>query len=184
MDALGPKYPFGPLPPIESLNAKPSAKAQVAKAQTENVEKFVQSEKKTDTVQQDIKPSFKDTLQRKGMELKAPVDPKQEEMTKLQKAARDLESYFIYSILKKFNSANVKSSLFGKEAGSDIYMDMFFEKVADQMASTGEGLGVAKEIVNAAKAKMAGIEEMAIESSDLGIMQNKIIDRVKNLKTE
>ena len=170
MDALGPKYPFGPLPPIESPIARSATKAQ-----TENVEKSVQSDKM---------PSFKNTLQRKGMELKSAVDPNQEEMAKLKKAAQDLESYFIYSILKKFNSANVKSSLFGEEAGSDIYMDMFFEKVADQMASTGDGLGVAKEIVESAKAKMAGNAEIAMESSDLGIMQNKIIDRMRNLKTE
>jgi Rod binding domain-containing protein len=170
MDALGPKYPFGPLPPIESPNARAAAKTQA-----ESVEKAVRSDKT---------PGFKNTLQRKEMELKAAVDPNQEEMAKLKKASQDLESYFIYSILKKFNSANVKSSLFGNEAGSDIYMDMFFEKVADQMAATGDGLGVAKEIVESAKAKMAGNAEIAMESSDLGIMQNKIIDRMKNLKTE
>lgn len=179
MDALGPTYPFGPLPPIESPTAKQSSKPQ-----TLDVEKTVLPERKADTVQSDKKPSFKSTLQRKGMELKAAAVPEQNEMTKLKKAAQDLESYFIYSILKKFNAANMKSGLFGKEAGSDIYMDMFFENVANQMASTGDGLGVAKEIVESAMAKMAGNDEIAMESSDLGIMQNKIIDRMKNLKTE
>ena len=67
---------------------------------------------------------------------------KRAKMLKLKKACQQFESLFLYYMLKTMHSSSSKSSLFGKGLGSDIFMQMFDEGLAEKMAESGPlGIG-------------------------------------------
>jgi Rod binding domain-containing protein len=59
-------------------------------------------------------------------------------LLKLKKACQDFESIFIYYMLKSMRTSDSKTNLFGKGLGSDIFMQMFDEGLADKMAASGQ----------------------------------------------
>lgn len=61
---------------------------------------------------------------------------KQARIIRLKKACQQFESLFLYYMLKTMRSASSKSSLFGDGLGSDMYMQMFDEGMADKMAES------------------------------------------------
>lgn len=60
------------------------------------------------------------------------------EMMKLKKACQEFEAIFISYMLKSMRQGAEKSELFGDGLGSEIYKDIFDEKLADEIASTGQ----------------------------------------------
>lgn len=59
-------------------------------------------------------------------------------LLKLKKACQDFESIFIYYMLKSMRTSDSKSNLFGEGLGSDIFMQMFDQGLADKMAASGQ----------------------------------------------
>ena len=154
MDIPGIKYPFGPLPPPESPDNR-------------NVSQSI------NTLQSNQKNDFKSALQDKSIALdKQPEKP--DELTELKKVAEDMEAYFMYSILKKFNSANVKSGLFGESPGSKMYMDMFFEQISNEMSKANGGLGLSESIVRS-------FEEKAVDQS-IDELQDSIQQQISDFR--
>ena len=140
MDLLGPTYPFEPLPPPEHPSARRSH------TMVENVvkNKYMQSE---DIQGVQTAKDFSTILENKTAEKVLETAQNLDELNQLRKAAEDLEAFFLYSILKGFNSANMESELFPKSAGHNLYMDMFFEGIANQIAHSRGGLGLSDMIV-------------------------------------
>ena len=60
------------------------------------------------------------------------------EELKLKKACQNFEAIFISYMLKTMHQESEKSSLFGEGLGSDIYKEMFDEKLAEQMSESGQ----------------------------------------------
>ncbi len=67
---------------------------------------------------------------------------------KLKKACADFESIFVYQMLKTMRSAGPKSGLFGKITGKETYEMMMDQKVAEELANKGGGLGLQKMLFN------------------------------------
>ena len=164
METALPKYPFGPLPLPESPNNRQTGHL------TKN--RSVESEKVSSN--HATRRSFKSALDEQSKILRR-MPAKADEMKQLKKAAEDLEAYFLYSIMKKFDSANIKSGLFKESTASKIYMDMFFEKVADEMVKGGNGIGLGDSIINSAKA--------SISPSDILELNNNI-QQIKTLNQQ
>ena len=59
-------------------------------------------------------------------------------LNKLKKACREFEAIFISYILKSMRKTTQKSDLFGSGLGSDIYQQIFDEKLADAMSESGQ----------------------------------------------
>lgn len=59
-------------------------------------------------------------------------------LNKLKKACREFEAIFISYILKSMRKATQKSDLFGGGFGSDIYQQIFDEKLAGTMSESGQ----------------------------------------------
>ena len=142
MEILGPKYPFEPLPPPDDLPMRNLAGQKKAEPSTE---KISEPERKGT--------SFKNVLREKTQIVENPAETS-DEITKLRKAAQDFESFFIYSILKNFNSSSMDGGLFPKTPGRDMYMDMFFQGVSEEMAKRPGGLGLADLIIDSVKATL------------------------------
>ncbi len=143
MDIPGVKYPFGPLPPPESPDMRNVSQSN--KNITEGFNPLLRTNPlltKNPLLQKD----FKATMESKSIELDKQLH-KPDEAAQLKKVAEDMEAYFMYSILKKFHSANMKSGLFGESPGSKMYMDMFFEQIANEMSKTNGGLGLGQSII-------------------------------------
>jgi soluble lytic murein transglycosylase-like protein len=67
---------------------------------------------------------------------------RQAKLLRFEKACQQFESLFIYYMLKTMRAASEKSSLLDEGFGSDIFMQMFDEGLADKMAEAGPfGLG-------------------------------------------
>lgn len=165
MDIPGVKYPFGPLPSPESPDMRNASKSN--KQITEGFNPLL----KTNPLQQD----FKATLESKSIALDKQVH-KPDEVAQLKKVAEDMEAYFMYSILKKFHSANMKSGLFGESPGSKMYMDMFFEQIASEMSKTNGGLGLGESIVRSMAEKSA--------SQDINELQNSIQKQISDFRLQ
>jgi Rod binding domain-containing protein len=157
METLGPKYPFGPLPPINSPSASNKADYLPAKrVDTSGVNPSV-------GYSGNVK-DFATVLNDKKAEALIDKASNSKELETLEKTAKDLEAFFIYTLLKKFYAANMKSELFPKSAGSDIYMDMFLENVANQVSQSQSGLGLSDLIVKSLESNLDRGEE---DNSDL-----------------
>ncbi len=161
MDIPGVKYPFGPLPPPESPNMRHAS--QSSKQITEGFNPLLSKNPLLESNPQQQK-DFKATLENKSIALDKQLH-KPDESAQLKKVAEDLEAYFMYSILKKFHSANMKSGLFGESPGSKMYMDMFFEQIANEMSKTNGGLGLSESIVRSLEDKSAAQDIDELQSS-------------------
>lgn len=100
-------------------------------------------------------------------------------LLKLKKACQDFESIFIYYMLKSMRTSDSKSNLFGEGLGSDIFMQMFDQGLADKMAASGQ-LNIAKNMFSKYAAMVGGADVSAsqptrpVENVDPVIPQNSI----------
>jgi soluble lytic murein transglycosylase-like protein len=60
------------------------------------------------------------------------------QLNKLKKACREFEAIFISYILKNMRKTTQQSDLFGSGLGSDIYQQIFDEKLADAMSESNQ----------------------------------------------
>jgi Rod binding domain-containing protein len=60
------------------------------------------------------------------------------EQAKLKKACENFDAIFISYMLKTMRQESEKSGLFGDGLGSDIYKEMFDEKLAEKMSESGQ----------------------------------------------
>jgi len=72
---------------------------------------------------------------------------KQAKILKLKKACQQFEAIFIQYMLKSMRSASDKSTLLGDGLGSDIFMQMFDEGMAEKMAESSP-MGLANMMYN------------------------------------
>ena len=159
MSDLGPIYPFEPLPPPEN----PSTRAGNVRALNINTKTENQQIGKTESKHtRDI--AFNRLLQSKTETLENSTNAISEEETKkIQEVAKDLEAFFVYMILKSFNKTLIDGGLFPKEAGASLYMDMFFEGVANETSKSPNGLGLADEIVKSIELNLAQSMDKAVK---------------------
>ena len=74
------------------------------------------------------------------------IDPEQEK--KLKKVCADFESILFFQLLKTMRQTIPKNGLLGNSHGKDTYEMMLDQKIADEMAKKGEGLGLQKMLYN------------------------------------
>lgn len=59
------------------------------------------------------------------------------EHPKLRKACREMESYFVGSLMKQMHASASKGGLFGDKPEMNTYRDMFDDAVAKEIGKTG-----------------------------------------------
>ncbi|MEK7794589.1 MAG: rod-binding protein [Candidatus Hydrogenedentota bacterium] len=60
-------------------------------------------------------------------------------------ALRELEHFFLYTMLREMRKTVPENGLFGKDSSMSIYQDMFDDAIAGHMADSGQ-FGLAKAI--------------------------------------
>lgn len=63
---------------------------------------------------------------------------------KLRQACRDFEALFIYNLFKEMRQGVPKSGFFPSSPGKETFEMMFDQKVAQDLAGRGEGIGLQK----------------------------------------
>jgi peptidoglycan hydrolase FlgJ len=69
------------------------------------------------------------------------------EKQKLKKACADFESLFVYQLFKGMRRTVPQSGLMGKMLGKDTYEMMLDQKIADEMATKRDGIGLQKMLL-------------------------------------
>lgn len=69
---------------------------------------------------------------------------KEEEEKKLKKVCVDFEAFFVYYVLKTMRQTVPKGGLLGNSPGTDTYYMMMDQKIAENVAKKGDGLGLQK----------------------------------------
>ena len=72
----------------------------------------------------------------------------EDEDKKLRKACADFEAFFVYYMLKTMRETVPKSNFLGNSSGKDTYNMMMDQKIAENVANRGNGLGLQKMILN------------------------------------
>jgi flagellar protein FlgJ len=67
-----------------------------------------------------------------------------QELEKLKKTCADFESIFTYQLLKTMRATIPKGDKIGENYGKDTYTMMMDQKLAEEMSSKGNGLGLQK----------------------------------------
>jgi peptidoglycan hydrolase FlgJ len=71
-----------------------------------------------------------------------------ERETKLKKACADFEAMLVYQLLKTMRQTIPKSGFLSGSYGKDTYEMMMDQKIADDVAKKGQGLGLQKMLYN------------------------------------
>ncbi len=71
-----------------------------------------------------------------------------EKEKKLKKACADFESLLVYYLFKSMRQTVPASGLLDKFPGKDTYTMMMDQKVAEDMAHRGDGIGIQKMLFN------------------------------------
>lgn len=74
------------------------------------------------------------------------IDPAREK--KLKKACADFESMLVFQLLKTMRQTIPKNGLIKPSQGKETYEMMFDQKIADELANKGQGLGLQKMLYN------------------------------------
>ena len=69
---------------------------------------------------------------------------KKDDLQKIKKACKDFEAIFTYYLLKTMRQTIPKGSNLSSLSGKDTYNMMMDQKVAEQLSSQGNGLGLQK----------------------------------------
>jgi soluble lytic murein transglycosylase-like protein len=86
--------------------------------------------------------ALRETATGKKPDSKTPND-----LASLKKVARQFESLMVNELLKNMRATVPENSLWGDESGTKIYRQMYDEALADKIADSGNGLGIADMIV-------------------------------------
>ena len=74
------------------------------------------------------------------------IDPVQEK--KLKKACADFESMLVFQLLKTMRQTVPKNGLLKPSQGKETYEMIMDQKIADDLANKGQGLGLQKMLYN------------------------------------
>jgi peptidoglycan hydrolase FlgJ len=74
------------------------------------------------------------------------IDPAQEK--KLKKACADFESMLVFQLLKTMRQTVPKNGLLKSSQGKETYEMIMDQKIADDLANKGQGLGLQKMLYN------------------------------------
>lgn len=74
------------------------------------------------------------------------LDPVQEK--KLKKVCADFESMLVFQLLKTMRQTVPKNGLLKPSQGKETYEMMLDQKIADDLANKGQGLGLQKVLYN------------------------------------
>jgi flagellar protein FlgJ len=74
------------------------------------------------------------------------IDPAQEK--KLKKACADFESMLVFQLLKTMRQTVPKNGLLKPSQGKETYEMIMDQKIADDLANKGQGLGLQKMLYN------------------------------------
>lgn len=67
-----------------------------------------------------------------------------EDIQKIKKVCRDFEAIFTYQLLKTMRQTIPKNTFLGNFTGKDTYNMLMDQKVAEDLANKGDGLGLQK----------------------------------------
>jgi peptidoglycan hydrolase FlgJ len=68
----------------------------------------------------------------------------EEDIRKIEKACKDFEAIFTYQLLKTMRRTVPKNSVAGISSGKETYNMLMDQKVAEDLANKGSGLGLQK----------------------------------------
>ncbi|MFO7569593.1 MAG: rod-binding protein [Smithellaceae bacterium] len=68
----------------------------------------------------------------------------EEELKKLKKSCADFESIFTYQLIKTMRATIPKGEKIGESYGKETYTMMMDQKLAEEISSKGDGLGLKK----------------------------------------
>jgi len=91
------------------------------------------------TVDLDVKAIFPQTKNAQAADKKT-----REDIQKIKKACRDFEAIFTYQLLKTMRQTIPKDTFLGNFTGKDTYNMLIDQKIAEDLALKGEGLGLQK----------------------------------------
>jgi flagellar protein FlgJ len=63
---------------------------------------------------------------------------------KLRKACRDFESIFLFNLFKEMRQTIPRSGMLPSAPGKETFQMMFDQKIAEDLAGRGEGMGLQK----------------------------------------
>ncbi len=69
-----------------------------------------------------------------------------QELANIKKACADFESMFVYELLKTMRATIPKSTLAGSSCGKETYTMLMDQKLAEQISSRGDGMGISKAL--------------------------------------
>lgn len=98
------------------------------------------------------------------------------QLNKLKKACREFEAIFISYILKNMRKTTQQSDLFGSGLGSDIYQQIFDEKLADAMSESNQ-LKIADLLYNR-YASLAADQKAPSKEPDTRIVNQPELQRI------
>jgi flagellar protein FlgJ len=76
---------------------------------------------------------------------------KDKDEKKLKEACQGFEAIFLSSMLKSMRETLPEDSLFGESQGLDVYKSMYDQHLADKLAASGRGVGIADFFYNQLK---------------------------------
>jgi flagellar protein FlgJ len=79
-----------------------------------------------------------------------------EKEKKLKKACADFESVLVYQLFKSMRKTVPAGGLLDKSPGKDTYTMIMDQKVAEDMANRGDGLGIQKVLFNQLSGQLNG----------------------------
>jgi flagellar protein FlgJ len=69
---------------------------------------------------------------------------KEENPEELKKACQGFEAIFLSTMVKSMRSTLPGDALFGKSQGVEVFESMYDRELADQLAASGRGIGIAE----------------------------------------
>lgn len=78
---------------------------------------------------------------------RAEADPGRQDLAELKKVAKQFESLLVNELLKAMRSTVPENALWGDSGGTRIYRQMHDEALAEALAGSGKGLGIADLVV-------------------------------------
>jgi peptidoglycan hydrolase FlgJ len=94
----------------------------------------------------DISPNVKTHVKDSQATAGRTIDPAQEK--KLKKACADFESMLVFQLLKTMRQTVPKDGLLKASQGEETYRMILDQKIADDLANKGQGLGLQKMLYN------------------------------------
>ncbi|MCP4723555.1 MAG: transglycosylase SLT domain-containing protein [bacterium] len=97
----------------------------------------------------------------------------------IETAAKGFESMFLYQMLQEMQKTVPESELFGENYGEDVFMSLFYEKIADKMADRGT-LGIGKMLNEHLEKKY---DKNTIPAEEIGKIEEKPVE-IEKIRSE